>query len=470
MAILAMLNRLWNIISGKSSPASTQKPAFDLHFGDRIEAQIRHCLRILDKHGISTRVGMEIEFSLPEKASRYIDRIGTAYKNKLYTENLRDGENFEFTLDHTHPLVLLARKRMIMDDLLRTVDKNRHRSKFFFESRHMNISFEDANGNLLYDEHPEFLTRGKAIAECITKAFHDLQPEVNKSTYLAVNYDDRKKFGYSANINLGTCKAASIAHRSSGHEPTARLEIRTPVYYGAEGETENTELLMLGLLAGAAYALESPPEERTNDGVKEAVIASSLDCSTLYVRSSWPVVKIFESWGRTDDGRLVWEESMFSPKRLAQFGRKLKIDDFRNNNNPQDNPELIINYRKALADLFNSVNDFNDEGIKSIAEQQESSNCLVRKFAKAMNNHIYLEWFNNKCFYIFGHYPIAPDGMPSSYTYNELVSDTLERMAASPVLAGPLTDPDIFSEAAGLLGKKYRRPEYGYATREPCLE
>lgn len=115
-------------------------------------------------------------------------------------------------------------------------------------SYHVSVSFWDEDGNIFDDKHPKFDQSGKLLAEGITRAMFDALP------VLISNYDlgarDLKPIGLEINRE-------GILRFSSG-----RIEVRPAV----EGSSQNVELMILLLLAGANYGLE----QKENDEVHKA--------------------------------------------------------------------------------------------------------------------------------------------------------------------------------------------------------
>ncbi len=396
--------------------------------------------------------GLEIEFHLPERAFPILLNIRDKNPDFFFSNSLRDHPNFEFRLKETDPSTLLSRRQALLSYLFKQLSDRGLAKDFFFESRHLNISFHNGNSNLFYDEHPDFATVGKGIAEAIAKAFYDIQPAANKASYLFNNYHDQLKYGYSASINIGTGKAAAIAHRDSWNHNSARLEIRTPVNYGQDGVAENFELVMLAVLAGALYAVQTSDEEKETDKVARANIGYRIDAEIMRVCMSWPLLKLFDSWGAGKNETLYWEQSMFSPKRLMKFGSKLKIDEFKKNQNLLHDAELVKEYRKALGTIFNGARA--NKLTHDISAFASSENPYTQKLAAALNKHVRFGVdYDHQHYYLFDNYPVAAGhDLPD---YGTFVDESIKRMAESPVFRRVLTDSRLMTDAAEELKIKF---------------
>ncbi|MDD3181900.1 MAG: hypothetical protein PHD48_03745 [Alphaproteobacteria bacterium] len=291
-------------------PLPYAKRPFTWAVNTHIPDEIEELNKKLQKQGIDqVRVGMEIEFSLPEEPLQWIkkaeevkaeilgeisdqikqsphnertvllekkkelveqfnareilmfDMIERDEKTKDILEPLfgtgRDGNGYydaegtlELKIKHCDSRDIIQNRRTV----LRTLFRKASELGLLLDTaptQHVNISFWKDEQNLFDEAHPEFLITGKKIMEGITKAFYETCPVL--ITDLELNEP----------LPPLSCSANREEYLRSS---TGRLEVR-PSQYGTH---QDPDFITMVAMAGGLYGLES----MNNDAQQRAIITT----------------------------------------------------------------------------------------------------------------------------------------------------------------------------------------------------
>lgn len=231
---------------------------------------------------------------------------------------------------------------------------------------HLNLSFEDRDGNVFSEGHPDYLTMGKSLAEGIT-------------------YSLARSLMFTSSLSLYTNTAASSelslsASRTTGlRMANGRLEIK----FGFTDGGQDVETVTALALSGALYSLDFgdldneirhanivdlPVVSRINPRLKvlnhllnesPLVDEGELEISDAYVKGKVDVLKYELGLIKQLPKRTMFDDMMgglmssSDEPHIMQFLRRLKIDQTRGEyciSFPRDNPDVNV-YSYTLPEI-----------------------------------------------------------------------------------------------------------------------